>query len=323
MAYSTGPSTSPVALLSSFLTFLGAAGWTVDADTADGTGRKSYIHKGSKFIALRSFINENTLLLGGSPTLSGIAITGMTAYASAANWYNQAGAPYRDGLSSSVDVITCVMPLPAGAISNYWMFADVAGDNVVLVALKASGVYTHLFFGDLTKYGTWTGGPYFGASRSYLMFSLQDGLTVTSGPPGAAVYNQPSALLKADVDSHTGKWLSMTGETVAPSVSTGKRMQSSTSALDQNVEIAGDHIHYGFLRTRARSSNTSGLILLPTIWLAERDFGGNKFGGGWAALGEVPNVFQSTTTDFSPGSTQSISTDLYSVFPGFAVRQFP
>lgn len=323
MSFQTGPSASPVTLLSDFLTFLAAAGWTVDADGADGTGRKSYVHKGSKFVALRSFINENSLLLGGTAGFSGIALTGATAYASAANWFNQAGAPFKDGGSSSVDVITCVMPLPAGAISNYWMFADVAGDNVVLVALKSSGVYTHLFFGDLTKYGTWTGGPYFGASRSYLLFSLQDGITVTSAPPGAAVYNQPSAMLKADVDSHTGKWLSMTGETVAPSVSSGKRMQSSTSALDTNMEIAGDHIHYGFLRRRAESSNTSGLILLPTIWLAERDFGGNKFGGGWAALGEVPWCFQTTSDGFAPGTEQSISTDLYQVFPGFAIRKFP
>lgn len=322
MSYQTGPATSPVDLLSQFKMFLVAAGWTADDDVADGTGRQVHVHKGSKYIALRSFINENSLLLGGSPTLSGIAITGATGYASAANWFNQAGAPYRDGMSPSVDVITCVMPLPAGAISNYWMFADTAGDNVVLVALKASGIYTHLFFGDLVKYGTWTGGQYFGASRSYLMFSLQDGLTMTSAPPGAAVYNQPSALLKADVDTQVGKWLSMTGETISPTVSTGKRMQSSTSALDTNVEIAGDHIHYGFLRTRAESSNTSGLILLPTIWLAERDFGGNRYGGGWAALGEVPWVYQSTTTDFAPGSTQTISTDSYLVFPQFAVRQF-
>lgn len=320
--FQTGPATSPQNLLSQFLTFIQAAGWTLDDDVADGTGHQAHIHKGSKFIALRSFINENSPLLGGTAGFSGIAITGATAYAAAANWYNQAGAPYKDGGSPTVDVITCIMPLPAGAITNYWMFADTAGDNVVLVALKQSGVYVHLFFGDLVKYDTWTGGQYFGASRSYLLFSLQDGISVTSAPPGAAVYNQPSAYLKADVDSHTGKWLSMTGETIAPTVSTGKRMQSSTSALDTNVEIAADHIHYGALRRHAASSNTSGLILLPTIWLAERDFGGNRYGGGWAAAGVVPNVFQSTTTGFVPGSTQTISTDEYVVFDGFAVRKF-
>lgn len=325
MPYQTGPATSPQNLLSQFLTFVVAAGWTLDDDVADGTGHKAHIHKGAKYVSLRSFINENSPLLGGLAGSSGIALTGATAYAVTANWFNQAGAPFKDGFSPTADVITCIMPLPAGAISNYWMFADVAGDNVVLVALKGGSVYTHLFFGDLTKYGTWTGGPYFGASRSYFglsFFGLNDGLTVTSAPPGAAVYNQPSALLLADVDSHTGKWLTMTGQTVAPDASTGKRMQSSTSAIDTNMEIAGDHIHYGFLRRRAESANTSGLILLPTIWLAERDFGGNRFGGGWAALGEVPWLYQSTTDGFSPGSTQMISTDAYSVFPGFAVRQF-
>jgi hypothetical protein len=64
-------------------------------------------------------------------------------------------------------------------------------------------------------------------------------------------------------------------------------------------------------------------MLLPVIWLVERDFGGNRYGGGWSAAGEVPWVYQSTTDGFVPGSTQTISTDEYVVFPGFAVRKFP
>lgn len=326
MSYQTGPALSPIDLLNQFVTFLAAAGWTVDDNALDGTGRAVHIHKGTSFIALRAFINENTTLLGGSAAGCGIAVLGFGAYSAGGAWYAQAGAPYLYGQLPGVNVTPAIMPLPAGAISNYWMFADAAGTNVVLVANKAPGIYTHLYFGQINKYNTWTGGAYFGASRQYIgAFTAGTGITVSSAPPGAMGYSNGSGtMFRADVDSWVNRWLDLTSAQNPGSIQTvGKRAQSSTRAADQASVVPNDHINFGALAFRAKSSNTSGLILLPTILLVERDFGGQLYGGGWSAIGEIPYVYQSTTDGFVPGSTHTIGTDQYLVFPNFAIRKFP
>ena len=79
----------------------------------------------------------------------------------------------------------------------------------------------------------------------------------------------------------------------------------------------------GVLRKRARSTRTGGLVLLPTLYFVERDFGGQPYGGGWSYAGQVPDVFQTTLVGFVPGQQYMISTDAYIVFPEFAIRQYP
>lgn len=317
MPYQTGPAASPVALLDAFMTFLVAAGWTQDAYAADGTGKQGHLHKGAKYVHLRSFINENSDKLGGNSSVfgSGIAVVPSTAYAPAANWYQQFNAPFTFGGSAILDVITGIMPLPAGAIANYWMFADVAGDNVHLVALKQSGVYSHLGFGDIIKPGAYTGGAFFSATRYHPGAFLNGlGVTTQNGPPCAF-----AAMLKADVDSVVGKWHQL-GSAIPGGA--GKRLQSSTAPTVTTAQESGaEHFFYGAFRLRARSERTQGLVLLPTHWVVERDLGGSISGGGWSFAGTIPDIFQCTSTGFVPGEQYDISTDEYIVFPEFAIRK--
>ena len=69
MSYQSGPATNPTTLLDAFVAFLGAAGWVQDAYVADGTGKRYHGHKGSKYIHLRSFINEQQTQLGTAATV--------------------------------------------------------------------------------------------------------------------------------------------------------------------------------------------------------------------------------------------------------------
>lgn len=48
---------------------------------------------------------------------------------------------------------------PSGPFSNYWLYSA-TGDAVSLVVEITPGVFTHLSFGDVTKFGTWTGGQF-------------------------------------------------------------------------------------------------------------------------------------------------------------------
>lgn len=313
MSFASGPAASPVALLDAFVAFLNAAGWTQDAYIADGSGKRYHAHKGTKYIHLRSYINEGQAQLGTSFIVnkSGIAVAGSTGYSGTIPaWYAQAGVPVGFGLGTDT-ALTGVMSLPAGAITNAWMFADATGDCCVLVALNSFGVYTYIYFGDIVKVQAWTGGMYFGASRPRTAaYGGND--TIESGPPGEY------GLLRANVDSFVNLWVN-TDQTV----DTGKKMLSTTRNINQNEDFLGQHIGYGSLRKRSRSVATDGLLLLPTLWSVERDFAGARSGGGFSMAGRIPDVFQTTSTFVAPGSTFSIGSDDYVVFPQFAVRKYP
>lgn len=330
MSFASGNTTDSVALIKLWRDFLITAGWTVDANAAQGTGWLVAVSKGTKHVAMRAFINEGGAQLGGSATGSGIALTGYSGTyvvpGVPANWWNQAGAPYLYNQSPTVNVITTVMVLPAATIPNYWMFANAAGDNVILVAQRGTGIYNYLYFGDIVKAQAWNGGFYFGASSP--MYSPFDttttGNTIMGPPPGGMMAVYSPSFITADVDSWTGKWLSLTADRAPTTIfATGKSMMSSTSLLGASDAVAGQYIHYGSLRQHAASARTGGLVMLPTHWLAERDFGGTLFGGGWSLMGTIPDIFQCTTDGFVPGATFTISTDSYLVFPTFAVRKYP
>lgn len=312
MSYASAPATSPVTLLDAFVAFLTAAGWTQDAYVADGTGKRYHGHKGAKYIHLRSFINEAALQLGtGSAADSGIAVMGSTGYTGIVGpWYAQAGQPVTLG-GSAATAITCVMSLPPGAVSASWMFASASGDCCALVAPNAAGIYTYVYFGDIVKPQAWTGGMYFGGSRPrsgvFGGFATQE-----SGPPG------DYALLRADVDSFVGLWT-----TIDQALATGKVLQSTVRAINRPVDFPSQHISYGEFRKRARSAMTNGLLLLPTILLVERDFGGALSGGGFSIAGQIPDVFQTTSTGTTPGSPFVIGPDTYVVFPEFAIKKNP
>jgi hypothetical protein len=321
MSYQAGGASSPVDLLAQFKVFLAAAGWTVDQDLVNGTGRVVSVSKGTKHITLKSFIAETGNMHGqnGSNVGSGIAVLGhpnVWVNPGTGNWWMQAGAPIINGGSMLNDTLDAIMFTPAGLISNYWMFADAAGDNVVLVAFKSSGVYSYLYFGDIIKVQAWSGdGVYFGASTNRNVLTAEGNTTMP--PPPAAVPSNgvTTGFLHADIDSFVGKWAALPN-------GTGKAMQATAHRVGSSAE-GGDNIGYFGLRTSAASARTGGLIMLPILWLVERDFGGALTGGGWSLVGTIPNIFQTKSDGFVPGAVYNISTDQYVVFPGFAIRKYP
>jgi hypothetical protein len=328
MTFLTGTASDPTDLLQQFKTFItGAPGWTIDNDAAQVSGRILAISKGAKHVSLRSFLNENLAQMGGAAVGAGIAMTMYTTYAlpsPTTHWWDQAGAPF---VYNQIPVtLTAICTLAPGPTAAYWFFADAAGDNIVLVAFRSAGVYNHLYFGDMVKPAgqTWTGGVYFGGSSPMVTpFAMGPGNTQQGPPPGGMTIGNPCAFLKADVDSWTAKWVSLTNQRApATIVATGKAMMSTAHNAGGTDEAVGEHVMWGDLRLRAKSSLTAGILTLPVFWLVERDFAGAVSGGGWSLAGQVPNVFQTTADGYVPGAQYDISTDHYIVFPTFAVRKF-
>lgn len=340
MAYQTGTATSATDLLDKLRIFLVANGWTQNGDAADGTGRRVHLSKSGVFVNLRSFADEQGVYFGNNGTggvgHAGIALNSGTAYSGAAAWENQTGVPVT---ISGANRLTSVMAMNTGAISAYYMFCDATGDNVCLVALRSAGVYAHLFFGvTVTKGNTWTGGAYFGASRqgnnlnNGFSNTTSDGGTLASAScPGASLTNNALGMfLRADVDAFTGLWLSC-GLSTTTTQYPGKRMMTPVGTTSADNAVPTDMVSYGQgfngpsgqlaaqngLQGRATSLLNSGAVLLPVSVWAERT------AGGWSLAGTIPNIFATNAVNHAAGSEYSISTDVYLVFPNFAVKKIP
>tara|TARA_R110002167_G_scaffold89910_4_gene242580 strand:- start:1248 stop:2144 length:897 start_codon:yes stop_codon:yes gene_type:complete len=95
MAYQTGTYTGPVDLLSKFHTFVSNNGWTVNSFTADGTGHRLHIQKGSLYFNLRSGAGEDDVFNGQSnldTTPYALYLNGSTGYAGGSLWDQQPGS---------------------------------------------------------------------------------------------------------------------------------------------------------------------------------------------------------------------------------------
>ena len=232
--------------------------------------------------------------------------------------------------------------LSAGPFSNYYFFADAAGDNVVLVVERVPGLYVYLFWGiSLVKAGTWTGGLYFGGSSdsyeaSNTLGVNSPGWTETSPCPGSHedINGYPAAFVRCDSDSFVGQWIGIS-ESVNPLVGfTGRNGASSVFSSDQNhgavsptpsipryataTDSPADNPHqFQFQQTSQLDGRAN---LLPVLWWVGRD-GSSGNAGGFSLIGSLPLIFFSNGVGngFSSAGEYVIGPDTYKMFPNFAV----
>lgn len=157
MAYQTGSAASATDLLGALRSFAAANGWTEDRWAANGAGYTLSIHKGTAYLHFRSAVNE--ILRVGYSNVTGIAVSGSTGYDGAKSWYLQPGAPTD---SASTSIFNGIYGI--GASNNYWLFANTSPDSIWMVVEVSAGVYHHLGFGEIAKYGTLSGGTFFTGS---------------------------------------------------------------------------------------------------------------------------------------------------------------
>ncbi len=141
MSYQTGSATSVQNFLQILSTFIIANGFTVNRQDNDGTFERLNCEKNGNFYNL--YGNDSTILL----TLS-------SSYAAVDKGSQSDETP--DGLT---ETRRCdANDIAAGAFSAYHLFYD--QDFVHAVIEAQSGLFHHICFGEIAKYGTWTGGAY-------------------------------------------------------------------------------------------------------------------------------------------------------------------
>lgn len=335
MSYQNGSASGPVDLVQQLVTWLVSIGWTQDRSATEGAGWTASLGKDSATVHFRAAINESSGIWANmfSGAHYGLHMTYGTGFNSGQPFANQnIGSPVGSG-GAAVGV---GMPLASGTIPNYFFFADSSGDHVVIIVERSGGIYNHLGFGpSLQKAGSWTGGPYFfGTCSGYYtsisvsLPSLVPGFTKTADCPGTNQDSQSAVqtFVRADVDSFTGKWISIISAGVTPGADQGyqgKRGDTSVIGSSGSPLTAVPTYQISKLNAELQTMLTSRLDgranLLPVYLYANRD----GTSTGYSLLGAIPFVVVSNAVGngFSQEDEYPLGSATYKLFPNFAVQK--
>jgi hypothetical protein len=157
MAYETGSATDRDDLLNKLRIFLVANGWTQNYWAAEGEGYRLHVNKDTVYANFRTSAGASEKLLTTVETKANtwFAMNVSTGYDGTKHWSLQPGAPYcpRGAVGSLASGF-----LVTGSIISYYFFAQ--DNSFDVVAEISSGVFRSMHAGELTKFGSYTGGMY-------------------------------------------------------------------------------------------------------------------------------------------------------------------
>ncbi|MGH9746526.1 MAG: hypothetical protein ACRD59_10520 [Candidatus Acidiferrales bacterium] len=328
MNYQSGSATSSTDLLQQLVTWLVGLGWTQDRSAAEGSGWTASLHKNGNYAHLRAAESETTIWSSNFGAAHyGLHMFTGTAFIGGQLFKDQTtGAPIASGGSNTIGV---GMQLSAGPFSNYFFFADGTADNIVVVVEKTPGLYEHIGWGlSLEKAGSYTGGAYFfGSAAGYYVSDTSvaagtNGFTSSSDCPGVNLdaIGGGCMFVRADVDSWTGKWVSISVVASGNQGYTGKigdcSVKGKNNSMKSNFPVYA-YSNAGQFQERQTSQQDGRANLLPLMLWAQRD----STTSGFSLLGTVPWVFASNAVGngFSNADEYVIGSTTYKLFPNFAV----
>lgn len=173
MPFQTGTATSFINLLDTVRLFAVANAWTENTWQTVGSDQWLSLQKGTIYANMRASATQ-------------IQIKGALGYNGASAWNGQPSthAPtprIRDGWYGSIT-------WPA----TYWIFLHTSPDDIVVVLRYQPTRFLYFTIGQLTKYGTYTGGEYFAASSEHATAGIALGTTdyrVAQVPDGSGNTN--------------------------------------------------------------------------------------------------------------------------------------
>ena len=285
MAYAENVASSPDDLIDKISTFAVSAGWTEDRNALVGSNRTVTLHKGGDYIHLWNDSDSSVRVIGSIGYDSGEVPLSQTLVAE-----NQ-----------------CVAPIGVGPYTKVYMFADNSPAEHVHVVIEATaGVFFHLSFGLLDKFGTYTGGTYFDASywphtspasqtyTGHWNKAIFDSTTAPGYTAGTLPFN-----VRVDIpaDSLSNNWFAARSDATNKAVSGLNGSQPGPSPV----------LNTAYSRN---SATFSGQILLhPIQVVVERD------GGLWSSVGEFPNVRVTNIERYNPADEITIGSDTWKLFP--------
>lgn len=317
MSYSNVTSLANMdAVLGSITTFLGTCGWTIQTSAGspavDGTsgqalGRVTIAAKGDCLVTLRSTtggLGVNRLYLlgaygaytsgsdGSLPTNDGINTSNGYTNGAGSTLVANGGATIR-GFQQQ-----------AGPFPNLYLFSDAGGNYIHIVLEVFAGVFRHMHFGNLVKFGTWTGGAYFAG----MVWSQSSG---GSNPISNPADNGHDVPFDNKTNAGNNSW------TVHYEHSTDKWIGNHTDGLFGAVQRreARGSVRGGFpvMFKNQKESLFSGLIPLGPIIIGAVRETDSPVTTRW--IGKVPHLRQINMTNLVAAQEFSIGADTWKVFP--------
>lgn len=303
MAYQTGTATGHADLLSKLSTFAQTNGWT--EDRYNSGNQQLALSKGDCFVQFRwdgtnrITMNQSTGWAGGS------------AFNAQANQVEPAANFQITGSISQGRFLTS---LGAGPFTSYHFFAQASPDCIYMVLESSAGLYHHLGFGHISKYGGWTGGAFL--SHSHWNAS-SDADQYTSG--------NHNVMMDAGIGANTSQGATMRIEGMPNQVASGKwgkigATSTSSSSGNDNAGIAREWIHGGvrggFMSRNFTRYQTSQLqAFVPLIPISAFYMDRTTTPRRLHYLGDFPWIRTINIAAFEPQAEISLGADVWKVFP--------
>jgi hypothetical protein len=283
MAYQLTNATSVEDLIDKIVDFAQTNGWTVDRNGLVGSLRTATVHKSGNYINL---FNDDTI---------GVRVRGAVGYDSGA----AGGAQPNQGVSE------CYCNCGSGPFSNVFLFAGT--EYVFTVVEIASGIFRHIAFGELVKFGTFTGGTFYDATRADTSVEANSAFSSRSHRLFDNGWGNSTGLggggVRCDFDGETNYFAPFRsrGDYATPTASGG--MGGTTgSNVEASERVTKFYVH-------SVNEWTGVTPLQPVMIRVERD------AGFWTSIGEVPGIRFLNMDRYAPGDEFTIGSDTWKVFP--------
>lgn len=305
MAYETGTATTQQDLFDKLLTFATANGWTQDENSSN----KVALHKNNVYVSFRL----------ASDTIDNVSMhqaLGYTGGQEPGDHPNDSGNGYNtsnDHNNINLDNERCIYGLGNGPFVSYFFFENDSSPAYIHVVVEIStDVFRHFGFGELDKFGDWTGGEYaygqyqeFGGSLNAENTHGLDGhFTDTGNNTRRAPTLHMEGLPGQPASSKWGQVWGNTDDTSPP----------NDSAANDKVNVMGGvrggpiARHFGVI---APAGSSSGLIPGSPVGLFYRDNDLERI----YFLGFQSDVRHMDIRFFAPKQEITVGSDTWVVFP--------
>lgn len=300
------------AVLGEIRDFLNATGdWTIlqnliapDYDVPDlplpnpqrALGRQLRMSNGDCLVCLRSTTNHNganrLYMLDGYPPNSGLSD----------NMNGNSGMRWDTSIASTGGTGVRNSGRFDGPFPTVHFFTNDPSTYCYVAIEVTAGVYRHLCFGNLVKYGTWTGGGFYGltnweSSVTFISNPNYSGHTVPFDNGTSGITHSTTVHYEFD----TFKWLTSLG---------GVNTRSSVTLQPSAMAFRGG---FGRAFVNLPESPYSGLIALAPVLVGALRLTDNPDTLRW--IGHAPDMAQVNIQNLAPGEEYSIGSDVWLTFP--------
>ena len=327
MIYQTGSATDANDLLSIIRTAITSNGWVEDEYVAEGTGYRLTVHNANgAYFTLRSAVDEEpfsyTYYFSSPPGYDLIAVTGHTAWDSGVAFDMQPGHPKASDGSKT----TSRYAYMDGPVPNYFLFMQNNPDAVYLVVEWSTGLFSYLAFGEVEKYGTWTGGPFFmGISGPYYggdAYFSNSSIFIPMDPSGSLlrcnslVYFNDAGLGLSDV--WAGPYNTQTTEATLLIETRPFCIRGCTTGISNSQYIptfrAGSASYLPYYNTY--NWGTGETYFIPSyLWATHGQSGFSTAREVHRLIGVLPNFWHVNMRGLSPKQVLTFGAEEYMVFP--------